>query len=116
MFIVVPFIRSTRLAIVAVADLLCGIFLSEKSCRHKLVVSTSFWSWLLNASSFLTSLKYAALLFFRLLMRCGYADCSWDFWVLDFGLYDSGTCLFLCLFLMRSFVVQNFSFFRTLCG
>ena len=27
-------------------------------------------------------------------MRCGHADCSWDFWVLDFGLYDSGICLF----------------------
>ena len=39
-----------------------GIFLFEKSC-HKLVVSTSFWSLLLNVSSVLTSLKYAALLF-----------------------------------------------------
>ena len=58
-FIVVPFINSTRLVIFAEADLLCGIFLSEKSC-HKLVVSTSFWTWLLNASSVLTSLKYAA--------------------------------------------------------
>ena len=62
MFIVVPFIDSTGLAIVAEADLLCGVFLSEKSC-HKLVVSTSFWSWLLNAFSVLTSLKYIALLF-----------------------------------------------------
>ena len=62
MFIVVPFISPTGLAIVAEADLLCGNFLSEKSC-HKLVVSTRFWSWLLNASSVLTSLKYAALLF-----------------------------------------------------
>ena len=87
MFIVVPFISSTGLAIVAGADLLCSIFLSDKSCRHKLVVSTSFWSWLLNASSFLTSLKYAALLF-CLLMRCGHADCSLDFWILDFGLYE----------------------------
>ena len=47
-------------------------------------------------------------------MRFGYADCSWDYWVLDFGLYDSESCLFLCLFSMRSFVVQIFSFFRTL--
>ena len=59
-FIVVLFISSTRLAIVAEADLLCGTFLSEKSCRHKLVVSISFWSWLLNASSVLTSLKSTA--------------------------------------------------------
>ena len=63
MFFVAPFIDSTDLAIVAEADLRCGDFLSEKSCRHKLVVSTSFWSWLLNASSVWTSLNYAALLF-----------------------------------------------------
>ena len=55
-------INSTGLAIVAEADLRCGDFLSEETCRHKLVVSTSFWSWLLNASSVLTSLKYIALL------------------------------------------------------
>ena len=77
-FIVVPIINSTRSAIVAEADLLCGSFLSEKSCRHKLVVSTSFWSWLLNVSSVLTSLKYAALLF-GLLMQYRYANCSWEF-------------------------------------
>ena len=41
MFIVVPFINSTRLAIVAEADLCCGDFLSEKNCRQKLVVSTA---------------------------------------------------------------------------
>ena len=56
MFIVVPFINPTGVAIVAEADLRCGDFLSEESC-HKLVVSTSFWSWLLNVSSVLTSLK-----------------------------------------------------------
>ena len=63
MFIVVPFINSTGLAIVTEADLRCGDFLSEKSSRHKLVVSTSFWYWLLNASSVFTSLKYTAMLF-----------------------------------------------------
>ena len=49
-FIVVPFINSAGLAIVAEADLRCGEFLSEKSCRRKLVVSTSLWYWLLNIS------------------------------------------------------------------
>ena len=63
MFIVVTFISSTRLAIVAEAILRCGDILSEGSCRHKLVVSISFWSWLLNVSSFLTSLKYTATAF-----------------------------------------------------
>ena len=42
MDIVVPFFISTGVAIVAEADLLCGIFLSEKN-YHNLVVSTSFW-------------------------------------------------------------------------
>ena len=68
MFIVVPFIPSTGLVIVAEADLLCGSFLSEKSC-HKLVVSISFWSLLLNASSVLTSLKYTALLFWIVIAK-----------------------------------------------
>ena len=53
---------STGLAIVAEANLCCGDFLSEEG-RHKLVVSTSFWSWLLNVSSVLTSLKDTATIF-----------------------------------------------------
>ena len=67
---VVPFLNSTGLAIVAEADLRCGDFLSEKVCRYKLVVSTSFWSWLwlLNVSSVLASLKYTATFFFGLFM------------------------------------------------
>ena len=60
MFVVVPFIDSTGLAIVAEADLRCRAFFSGESCCHKLVVTTSFWSWLLNVSSVLTSLKYTA--------------------------------------------------------
>ena len=64
MFIIVPFINSTGLAIVAEADFCCVNFLSEKSC-HKLVVSTSFWSWLrlLNVSSVLISLKNTVTIF-----------------------------------------------------
>ena len=62
-FIVVPIINYAGLAIVAEADLLCGNCLYEESCRYKLVVSTSFWSRLLNVSSVLTSLKYTAIFF-----------------------------------------------------
>ena len=69
MFIVIPFINSTGLAIVAEATLRCGDFLSEKSC-YKLVVSTSFWSWLLNVSSVLTSLKYTATVFWVVNLLC----------------------------------------------
>ena len=43
-FIFVPIINSTELAIVPEADLRFGDILSEESCRHKLVVCTSFWS------------------------------------------------------------------------
>ena len=64
MFIFVPFLNSTGLAIVAEVDLRSGDFLSEKSCRYKLVVSTSFWSWLLKV---LTTKKYSDS-FFGLLM------------------------------------------------
>ena len=38
--------------IFAEANLRCGNFLSENNCRHTLVVSTRFWSWLLNVFSF----------------------------------------------------------------
>ena len=62
-FIVVPLINSTGLAIVAESDLRCDKFLSEKGCRHKLVVSTSFCYCLLNVSSVSTSLKYTATVF-----------------------------------------------------
>ena len=106
-FFVVPFINSIVLAIFAEVDLRCGEFLSEKSWRHKLVVSTSFWSWLLNVSSVLTSLNYTAI-FLGLLMRCGYNDDSWEYYVFNFGLYDFEICIFLCLSLIRSFVVQFF--------
>ena len=34
----------------------------------------------------------------------------------DFGFRVSEICLFLCSSLMRFFVVQIFSFFRTVCG
>ena len=33
-----------------------------------------------------------------------------------FGIYNSEGSLFLCSSLMRFFVVQNFSFLRTVCG
>ena len=63
MFIDVPFINSTGLAIVAEANLRSGEFLSENNCRHKLVVFISLWYWLLNFSSVLTSLKDTATIF-----------------------------------------------------
>ena len=77
MFIVVPFINSTGLSIVAEADLLCGIFFPKNICRYKLVVSTSFSYRLRNVSLVSSTKKYSDY-FFGLLMRCGYADGSWE--------------------------------------
>ena len=90
-------------------------FFSEKSCRYKLVVFTSFWSWLVNVSSILTSLKYTATFF-------GVVNALWVCWQFmgalsfNFHLCFSEICHFLCLSLMRSFVVHFFSFFRIFCG
>ena len=43
MFIVVPFISSTGLVVVAEANLRCGDFFSEKDVVTVLAVSLSFW-------------------------------------------------------------------------
>ena len=53
--------------------------------------------------------------FFGFLMRCGYADYSRDFWVLDFGIYVSEICLFLCSSLMR-FLWNKFFHFPGQCA
>ena len=103
MFIVAPFIDSTEIAIIAEADLRCGDFLSEKNCRHKFVVSTSFWHWLLNFSSVLTSLKYTATLLW-IVNAFEYADVSWEFWVL----------ILVFVFLKYDFFV--FILFAIFCG
>ena len=71
-------------------------FLSEESCRHKLVVSTSFWSWLPNAFSVLTSLKFAAQLFsfvkalwvcWMLMRLLGFGFWSLWFWKMSFFVF-----------------------------
>ena len=111
MFIVVPFTSSTRLAIVAEAELLCGIFLSEKSCRHKLIVSTSFWSWLLNVSSVLTSLKYIALLlwFVNALWVCWQFMGVLRFWFWSFCFWKMSFFVFI---LDAIFCGTNFFIFQ----
>ena len=52
----------------------------RKRYRYKLVVSTSFWSRLLNFSSVLTTKKKHSQIFcvVNVLMRCWYADGSWE--------------------------------------
>ena len=71
-------------------------FLSEKSCRHKLVVSNSFWSWLLNVSSILTSLKYTATIFWvvnalwvcwRFMVVLSFWFCFLCFWNMSFFVF-----------------------------
>ena len=111
-FIIVPFSNYTRLAVVTEAVLRFGDFLSEKSCRHKLVVSTSVWSRSATECFFsFEKQKNTAALFW-------FVNALWVCWqfmgvlVFEFGLYVSEVCLFLCLFLMRSFVVQIFFIFQ----
>ena len=78
MFYFVPFLNLSGLAIVAEVDLRSGDFLSKKSCLYNLVVSTSFWSWLLNV---LTTKKNSGSFFWvvNVLMRYGYADGSCEY-------------------------------------
>ena len=80
--------------------------LSEESCRHKLVVSTSFWSWLLNISSVLISLKYTATFF----LDCYYVKALWVCWrllgVLSFWFWSS------CFWKMSFFVFILDAIFR----
>ena len=115
LFIVVPFISSTGLAIVAEADLSCVNFLPEKSC-HKLVVSTSFWSWLLKFLQF-WHLWNTQRYFFELLLRCGYAGGSWEFWILVLVFMLLKNFFFVFIF-DAIFFGTTFSFFGLLmrCG
>ena len=50
--------------------------------------------------------------FFGLLLRCGYADNSWEFWILILVFIFLKYCFFLCSSLMRFFVVQVFFIFQ----
>ena len=48
-------------------------------------------------------------------MPCGYANGLWEYKGFDFGLCVYEICQFLCLSLMRSFVVQFFFHFSGHC-
>ena len=76
MLIFVHLFESTSVAIVELANSRWSVFVSIKLSQigsfHLL------WSWLLNVSSVLTSLKYPAT-FFGVLMRCGRVDGSWEY-------------------------------------
>ena len=115
MFIDIPFLNSTKWAIVAEANLRCGDFLSEKNCRHTLVVSTRFWSWLLNVFSFdIFELYSDAFLGFYCIEKMLKAHESTKFSILDLKVLKYA---FFVFFLDAIFCGINFfSFFRTLCG
>ena len=135
MIIVVPFINSTGLAIVARRICAVVIFYPKKpkSCHHKLVVFTSFWSWLLNVSSVLSWLLNVSSVLSCLLKVYSifelhserFLGCycvvdmlkvygTTDFLILFF--YVSEISLLLRSTLMRFFVVQTFSFLKTVWG
>ena len=113
-FIVVPFISSTGLVIIAEAEMGRGDFLSEKSCRHKLVVSTSFWSWLLKFLQFwhLWKTQRPFCGFYCVVdMLAAHGSSGFRLWFLCYW-----NMSLLCSSLMRFFVVQVFSFSRTVFG
>ena len=109
-FLVVSFISSAVLAIVAEANLRCGDFLSEKSCRQStgsfsffLVVTTrhslSFHKF--ERQSYLFGLDNAIFLL---------VDVNWECSIFDFSFFSADSYLFVCLSVMRFFSLQLFRF------
>ena len=114
MFLLVSFIISAVLAIVAEANLRCGDFLSEKFCRQStgsfcffLVVTTrhslSFHKF--ERQSYLFGLDNAILLL---------VDVNWECSIFDFSFFSAESYLFMSLSVMRFFSLQVFHF-RSQC-
>ena len=108
--ILIHLFSSTGVVVITLANLNWSVFVSIKLSQidsfHELLVLTTecFFSF--------DIFEVHSGICFELLMRCGCADCSWDFWVLDFALFVTEICHFLCLSLMRYFVVQVFFIFQ----
>ena len=90
MFINVPFIKSTASAIVAEANLRCGFFCPNKSCRYS---TCSFPFFLVFTTRRILSSLKDTVAFGGLLMRC---------------LMNSGVCINLDF---RCFFYLNMSFY-----
>ena len=87
------------------------VIFCRKSCRHKLVVSTSFWSWLLKFFQF-WHLWITQRQFFWFWCVVGMLKVNRNTNFLVFVFFVSEISHFLCLSLMRSFVVQIFFIFQ----
>ena len=106
MFIVVPLIRSTGLAIVAEANLRCGVFCPKK-------FSSQWWQFF-----FLFGLDYQTFLEFSQIWKTGllfwvdnaFCTCWCYLGVLNkwFQFFSVESCLFMCLSVMRFFSLQAF--------
>ena len=105
MFIVVPFISSTGLVVVAEANLRCGNFLPEKVVVTVLVVFLSFWFWLPEIPWVFMRLNDSAA-FSGLIMHCLFVIGTWKRLVFDFSFFSVESCHFMCLSVMRFFSLQ----------
>ena len=113
-FIVIPFTKTTRLAVVAEANLHCGDFLFEKSCRH----STGSFSFFLV---FTTKLSLIFLKCgrkscrFGLIMPCLLLNGTWECLIIDFSFFSVESCL-LCVFHWCGFSRYKFFHFWSVSG
>ena len=113
MFLVVPFISSFGLAIIAEANLHCGDFLSEKFVTV-LAVFLSFWSWLIDFPCF-HKFESQSCLFG---VDNAFRTCWCYLGVLNswFQFFSVESCLFMCQSVMRFFSLQVFPFLITVSG
>ena len=86
-------------------------FCLNKVITNWLVVSTSFWSWLLNVLQFWHLWNRERRFF---LMRCGYAEDSWEFWILIL-VFVFLKYFFFCVHLWCDFLWYNFFHFSGQC-
>ena len=113
--IVVSFINSTGLVVVSEASLRSGDFLSEKSCRQ----STGSFSFFLvsttrHSMSFHKFERQSCL--FGVDKAFLLVDVSWECLIFDFRFFSMESTLFMCLSVMRFFVLQVSKFLNTVSG
>ena len=105
MFIVVPFIKSTGVAIVVEAKLRFGVFFPKKNCRHSTESFPFVWPSQLDIHKFFTNLKDSAA-FFVLLLQFQLAYGTWKCLVFDFRFFGNMySYVFICdaFFLVTTF-------------
>ena len=109
MFIDAPFISSTRLVVVAEANLRCGGFLSEKSCRHS-AGSFSFFLVLTTRHSLSFHKFERQSCLFGLIIHCSLVNGTWECLVFDLSFF-CGIVFFYVPLSDEVLLVTSFSIF-----